>query len=352
MNNTKFWGVLNGATMGNIIIKISALVFGIALWFLVISQKDFQLSMEVPLNFVKLHENMAIASKPPHTLQITVEGKSWDLIRLRHQMQKDNQNVVAMVVDLQNVELGGTRIHLDAKNFVAPGFPDVSFVEPDNQLIFVDLEIDTRIVRNVPIKSNVNFNAAQGYLLADEPKILPEELKVSGARNALTRIIDIPTDSINFDTLRSSGEFVVPLNFSSLPAFVSPSDSTVKIAVNIQKMNNKTFKNVPVNLIGFFDRKTYSLDPETVSVEITGGEQVLDSIDAKDIELVLEFNRFAIEDADSLAPTVKLTLPASVNRDMSIKAFQVKPEKVRLNKIEAKPAAAENTEEAVQEAVK
>jgi len=336
--------------MGNIVIKISALVFGIALWFLVISQKDFQLSMEVPLNFVKLHENMAIASKPPHTLHITVEGKSWDLIRLRHQMEKNDQNTVAMVVDLQNAELGGTRIHLDARNFIAPAFPDIRFVEPDNQLLFVDLEIDTRITRNVPIKSNVSFNAAQGYLLADEPRILPEELKVSGARNALTRIIDIPTDSVNFDTLRRSGEFKIPLNFSSLPSFVHPSDSTVKIGVNIQKMDSKTFQSVPVSLIGFFDKKIYSLVPDTVSVEITGGEQVLDSITSKDIELILEFNRFAIEDADSLPPTVKLTLPASVNRDMSIKAIQVKPEKVYLKKVEEKPAATENPEETVQEA--
>lgn len=335
--------------MGNIVIKISALAFGIALWFLVISQKDFQLSMEVPLTFVKLHENMAIASKPPHTLHITVEGKSWDLIRLRHQMNKDNQNAVAMIVDLQNAELGGTRIHLDSHNFVAPGFPDIRFVEPDNQLIFVDLEIDTRISRNIPIKSNVNFNAAQGFLQADQPKIYPEELKVSGARNALTRIIDIPTDSLNFDTLRASGEYRIPLNFNALPSFVTPSDSQVKISVNIQKMASKTFKSVPVNLIGFFDKKLYSLNPDTVSVEITGGEQVLDSISPSDIELVLEFNRFAIEDADSLAPTVKLSLPASVNREMSIKAIQTRPEKVRLQKIEAKPVATENSNESVQE---
>jgi hypothetical protein len=58
--------------MGNIVLKITALIFGIALWFLVISQKDFQLSVNVPLNFVKLPETMAIASKPPHSLHITV----------------------------------------------------------------------------------------------------------------------------------------------------------------------------------------------------------------------------------------------------------------------------------------
>ena len=325
--------------MGNIVLKITALIFGIALWFLVISQKDFQLSVNVPLNFVKLPETMAIASKPPHSLHITVEGKSWDLIRLNNLVSDPKQNSIAMVVDLQQSELGAKRIHLDSKNFVAAGFPDIRFVEPENQLLFVDLDIDTRITRNVPIKSVATFTAAQGYLIADEPTITPEELMVSGARNALTRIIDIPTDSSFYDTLHASQEFTIPLDFSMLPAFVSPSDSSVKITVNIQKMATRTYDSIPVNLIGFFDRSIYSLEPKTLSVEITGGETVLDSITSHNIELAMEFNRFAIEDADSLSPTVKLSLPAQINREMSIKAIQLKPEKVTLRKKETKPAA-------------
>ncbi len=325
--------------MGNIVLKITALIFGIALWFLVISQKDFQLSVNVPLNFVKLPETMAIASKPPHSLHITVEGKSWDLIRLNNLVSDPNQNSIAMVVDLQQAELGAKRIHLDSKNFVAAGFPDIRFVEPENQLLFVDLDIDTRITRNVPIKSVATFTAAQGYLIADEPTITPEELLVSGARNALTRIIDIPTDSAFFDTLHASQEFTIPLDFATLPAFVSPSDSSVKISVNIQKMASRTYDSIPVSLIGIYDRSIYSLEPKMLSVEITGGETVLDSITAHNIELAMEYNRFAIEDADSLSPTVKLSLPAHINREMSIKAIQLKPEKVTLRKKEIKPAA-------------
>ena len=65
--------------MGNIILKITALVCAMALWFYVISLKDFQLTMEVPLTFVKLPEALAIASKPPSTVSVTVEGKPWTL---------------------------------------------------------------------------------------------------------------------------------------------------------------------------------------------------------------------------------------------------------------------------------
>ncbi|MCQ2096674.1 MAG: hypothetical protein MJY87_01870 [Fibrobacter sp.] len=328
--------------MGNIALKIAALIFGILLWFLVISQRDFQLSLEVPLNFVKLSENLAIASKPPRTINITVEGKSWDLIRLRNEFQKNSDKVVSMVVDLQKTELGSTRIPLDSKNFYAPNYPNVHYLEPENHLVFIDLDIDTRISRSVPVNPNVTFTPDRGYLLADVPKVTPEEIQVSGARNTIAKIINVSTANHTYDSLKVSKTYDIPLTFENFPAFVTPSDTLVHIDVNIQKMNSRTFKGIPVSLIGFFDKSQYTLTPEAVSVEITGGVNVLDSISADDIELIMEFNRFSIEDLDSLSPTVKLTLPPTVNRDMSIKAIQLKPDKVCLKKLEVKedtPAA-------------
>ncbi|MCF0223603.1 MAG: hypothetical protein HUK20_04975 [Fibrobacter sp.] len=316
--------------MGNIVLKITALIFGIVLWFLVISQKDFQLTIEVPLTFAKLPETMAIASKPPQAQRITVEGRSWDLIRMQRSKNTSQQNAVSMVVDLQGAELGISRIHLDSKNFYAPNFPDIHFVDPETQLNFIDIDIDTKISRNIPIKSNVTVVAAQGYLLSEDPQISPEELKVSGARNALARIIDIPTDSLFFDSLKSNQTFTIPLNFSKLPTFVSPSDSTIQVSVKVQKMTTKVFENIPVNLIGFYDKEKFFLEPQKLSVSITGGEETLKSIKENDISLVLEYNRFAIEDADSLAPTPKINLPTHINREMSIKAIELKPEKVCL----------------------
>lgn len=313
--------------MGNIILKITAVVCAIALWFYVISLKNFQLTMNVPLSLVKLQETLAIASKPPSTIKITMEGHPLDLIRLQSQQQS-----VAMVVDLQNAELGTKRYHLNAKNFVAQNYPGVHYVEPDNQYLFVDVTVDTRIERNIPIKSNVSFIAAPGYLLTQEPQFLQDNLKVSGARNALTRIIDIPTDSMYFDTLKASQTFSIPLDFDNFPAFVSPSDSIAKIFVDVQKISTKEFKHVPVQLIGYYDRAHNSIIPSDVSVEITGGAKVLESISNDDIALLVEYNRFAIEDTDSLPPTVKLTLPSDVNREMSIKAIQIKPDRVKLKK--------------------
>ncbi len=319
-----------------------AFLFGIALWFFVMSTQDFQITMDVPVKLVRLPELLAVASKPPHTLPITVRGPAFDLIRMRWNYMNKDSNAVSIIVDLQGAELGATRKHLDAKNFSAPNFPNVVFVEPSNQLLFLDLELDTRIERNIPVKSNVTFEPAPGYIMTDVPKITPEQVRVSGARDALTRIFEISTDSIRFDSLSANDNFKVKLNLETFPAYVTPSDSSVIMSIDIQKLESKTFKKVPVQLIGRYNKNEAKLSPDTVSINITGGQNVLDSITPQNIQLFVEINRFAIEDVDSLAPTVKMDLPSSVNREMSIKGYELVPDKVKLIKMEAVPAPADS----------
>ena len=318
-----------------------AFLFGIALWFFVMSTQDFQITMDVPVKLVRLPELLAIASKPPHTLPITVKGPAFDLIRMRWNYMNKDSNAVSIIVDLQGAELGASRKHLDARNFSAPNFPSVQFVEPSNQLLFLDLELDTRIERNIPVKSNATFEPAPGYIMTDVPKISPEQIRVSGARDALTRIFEIPTDSIRFDSLTANDNFKVKLNLETFPAYVTPSDSSVIMSIDVQKLESKTFKRVPVQLIGRYNKEEAKLSPDTVSINITGGQNVLDSITPQNLQLFVEINRFAIEDVDSLAPTVKMDLPSSVNREMYIKGYELIRDKVKLVKMEAAPAAAD-----------
>ena len=319
--------------MKHIALKITAFIFGIALWLYVVSLNTFKADIDVPIRLVKLSDMLAIASKPPHSMRITLEGEPFDLMRLRSRIIRGDTTAAAIIVDLQDAELGATRRDISTKNFSAPGFPNVKFIEPDNQRLFIDLDLDTRIERNVPVHSMVNFEPATGYLQTDIPEVEPDFITVSGARNVITRIIEIPPDSLTYDSLTNNAKFSVPLDFAQFPAHVSPADSIVRISVNIQKIGKKSFRDIPVQLIGIFEKSAYKLNPGTVSVELTGGQGTLDSIGEASIQLFVEFNRFQIEDVDSLAPTVKLLLPPNVNREMSIKAIQLTPDKVSLQEI-------------------
>ena len=67
--------------MKHIGLKIITLIFGIALWFYVVSARTTTIEMEVPVQFVRLPSDLAIASRPPASLPIKLSGKAIDLIR-------------------------------------------------------------------------------------------------------------------------------------------------------------------------------------------------------------------------------------------------------------------------------
>ena len=65
--------------MKHIALKITAFIFGIALWLYVVSLNTFKVDLDVPVRLVRLPEMLAIASKPPRTLNVTLEGEPFDL---------------------------------------------------------------------------------------------------------------------------------------------------------------------------------------------------------------------------------------------------------------------------------
>ena len=123
--------MLHGASMKHIALKITAFIFGIALWLYVVSLNTFKVELDIPVRLVKLPEMLAIASKPPHTMRITLEGAPFDLMRLRSKVMQGDTTAAAIIVDLQDAELGATRKPIGEKNFSAPNFSNIKFIEPD-----------------------------------------------------------------------------------------------------------------------------------------------------------------------------------------------------------------------------
>jgi YbbR domain-containing protein len=297
-------------------LKIASVLCGISLWFYVVSGREFQISMELPLRFVNLPRNMAIASRPPSSLPVQIAGKAIDLIRLKVQ-----DSSAWMEIDLRDAGLGQQTISLTDARFLAPGFSGLRF-QGTQGLAALELEVDTRIERRIPVKLRAEIQSAPGYALIGDPVLEPQEIVLSGARNVLTRIFEIPTRAERVVGLKWDNALPIGLDLSGLPAHVGIGDSSVQMRVRVEPLERRVFTGVTVQLIGNYDRNVHSLSPATATVEITGGKNVLAQILQSDIHLFIEHSRFAIEDADSLAPTVRIRKP--------VQSWRVHPEKFYL----------------------
>jgi YbbR domain-containing protein len=317
--------------MKHIGLKIIAFIFGVALWFYVVSARTTTIEMEVPVQFVRLPSDLAIASRPPASLPIKISGRAIDLLRLKAAGKK----AATIIIDLHNAGLDTETFPITEENFSAPDYPKIKFASSDHYAA-VEISFDTRITRTVPVKLKAQFEVAPNYTLIGTPKILPDTIHISGARSALMRVFEIPTGTQKFKNLSGDSKIEVPFDLSSLPPFVDVSDSMATVSLEIQPLARSSFEGIPVQLIGSYDRKAYSLIPATATVEVTGGKGALSRIRQSDIQLFIEYNRFQIEDKDSLEPTVRIL--------QTVQSYQVHPEKFML-KHEAPDAADSAAEE-------
>ena len=295
-------------------LKLLSLVCGCLIWFGVVSRDEARTEIELPIRIVNLQDNMALNHPLPETAVALLEGKGINLIHL-----KFNRNA-RLEVDLKNMPLGLSRISSERVKLVSPSIPDLIMLRTRQNL---NVDLDSRIDQKVPIQSRITVQAVPGFTLLGEPKIMPDSVIISGARGAVAKIKSVPTKEELITNLKWSNSLPVKLDLTYLNSIVDIADTAVFVQFKIEPLEHKIFYGIPVNLIGNYDRETYSLSPSVADVEVSGGKDLISNISPEDINLYIEFSRFSIENSAELNPTVHIPYPVT--------NWQILPDKFRLN---------------------
>ena len=296
-------------------LKFLSILCGFIIWFGVVSKEDAKADIELPVRIINLQDNMALVYPLVPVITVQLEGRAISLIHL-----KLNRSA-RIEVDLKNMPLGYSRISSERINFVSPSIPNLK-MQRIRQTNSLSVELDTRIEQKVPVLSKVRTQAAPGFTFLNTPEIVPDSVYISGARGAVAKITQIPTEEISITDLKWNNSLPVKLDLSSLRSIVDIADTTVFLQVQIEPLDHKIFYDIPVRLIGSFERSAYSLSPSKANVEVSGGKDLLSKIEAQDINLYIEFSRFSIENEEELSPTVHIS--------HTVTSWQILPEKFRL----------------------
>lgn len=282
-------------------LKLAAVLCAVSLWFFVISMKTYQLELDIPLVLAKCPANLAISNQAPSSIRASLEGTGLDLIRA---MKVDS--VMGFYLDLSQVELGEKIFPLNRSTFRTK-LDKIIFLS--SSLATITLEFDTKISQNVPVRFNTELRAAKGYLLVGDPVVIPSTIRIAGARKSLTKIFEIPTKNALIENLSQSDTLNIALAAEGLPIQLSSQYQTVKVAVHIEKRVTKTFDSIPVQLVGPYQRGVHSIEPNRISVTVSGGKSILSDLKQEDLRLFMEYTRFELERNPKLSPTLVVDKP-------------------------------------------
>lgn len=206
--------------------KEKATAFGIAflialgLWFVVNLNRDFNVTLELPVQISTVADDQIISSDVPDTVFVSVTGEGWNLISIynnppRVLLNSQGGEVINVADQIRNQTSA-----LNEMNILQ--------VEPS----VVSIETEPKDEKQVPLINRITINPREQYGVVGDPVLTPDSVQVTGARSVLENINEWTTKELSLNDINNDIKRDVPLSDAENGLIVSPSSAmlTAEIA--------------------------------------------------------------------------------------------------------------------------
>ena len=266
-----------------------ALGLALLLWIFVVSQNEYTLILDLPIEARNLNVQKAHKEEVPPSASVHLRGTGRDLFK---SLLLKNFGGFKLVLDLEGISKEYEFVLNDyfekfPQKVVLPLNYNLSFVEvvyPNR----IKISLDDYSSKSVPIISNLHIKPAPGFLLVGNQIISPEKIEIAGPKKELALINHIETiyDTINGLTSFYSGE----IKTQSLGRLIKYSTNSVEISLDIQNISERIIVDVPVIVANIPEKIRVFPSPQTVSLTVIGGVKQISNLNPTDIKVIVDFN--------------------------------------------------------------
>ena len=266
-----------------------ALGLALLLWIFVVSQDEYTLILDLPIEARNLNVQKAHKEEVPPNASVRLRGTGRDLFK---SFLLKNFGGFKLVLDLEGI----SREYEFVLNEYFEKFPQKVVLPLNYNLSFVEVVYPNRIKislddyssKSVPIISNLHIKPAPGYIMVGNQIIKPEKIDIAGPKKELALINHIETinDTISGLTSFYSGE----IKTKSLGRLIKYSTSSVEISLDIQDISERIIVDVPVIIVNIPKKIRVFPSPQTVSLTVIGGINQISNLNPNDIKVIVDFN--------------------------------------------------------------
>jgi len=202
-------------------LKLLSLVFAMILWMFIMGERHLEVGYTVPLELQKIPKALIISNQVPSLIDVRISGP-------RTLLMKVSPNDISIAVDLSDLKPGLTTFKRLEERLNLPSGMRVTRVSPS----FVDIRLDRRKKKNVPIKVVLAGDPDPGYRVVGL-KAIPDRVSISGAESELKTISEVMTEPIDLKGVTENFSEIVPLTYErTYTNFID--EKTAEIIVSIE----------------------------------------------------------------------------------------------------------------------
>ncbi len=260
---------------------ILAFVLAVFSWYLVTGREKVDSWVPMRVEMTGMPDGLFIKGGMLGSVDVLLRGP-------RGMVRKIEETQLVYPMNLSRVTPGKNVIGLEPDNIPIPKLFEVVEVRPSR----IELDVERRISRDVPIKPVLGSPVPDGYILAGT-RVRPETVRITGAEKAVSDLEDIRTDPVAFGT--SPGAVWEDRVSLDVPEGVEAAPLSAVVTLHFSPRQGEATVRVPVRI---FPPGRSEVSPKTVSLRIKGPVQLLndksfeESVEARvDLKPGLEVGR-------------------------------------------------------------
>lgn len=227
-----------------------AMIFSIALWFIVNMGRDYNMSMMLPIQITNLPEDIALSTEVPDNASVSVSGEGWSLFNLYI-----NPPQVVLNVESQQVNM------FEQVRQQISSMSDVSVMQVDP--MFLEVETEMRISKKVPVVSQINLSTGNQYGVLGSTRISPDSITVTGPASKVEDVTFWNTAESEIEDVSTDLEVTVDLESPESGIVISP--ASVTFQAEIAEFTEAEVR-IPVRSRGLPSGRAVTFSPSSILV--------------------------------------------------------------------------------------
>lgn len=265
------------------------------MWVFISLSGEYFYTVKLPVTFSNIPEGFAVSNYSDEEVSISLKGQGWQLA----QMTLGSTPEFIVTVDGTSGEHRiSLRNALDQNRWLSSAV-QINEFSPDE----IRYRIEELAEKKVPVVPNAVFNFKEGYGLVADSKVTPESVVVRGPRSIIQNLAEVQTEQKTYSSVDNTKTENV--NLESL-ANIEYDIDRVQLSFDVQKIVDKEFQNVLVEVKSIPPSKNLTVYPERISVILRGGINLLGKLNPDEIKVNINFNQAIRDTLGFLVPNVEV----------------------------------------------
>lgn len=287
-----------------VIVFTASVFFALCLWFIVNLSRDFNITIQVPIQLVNLPDDRALSSEVPEHASVNISGEGWKLIPLY-----SNPPRVNLSADSRQINL------FDQMRNQVGAFSDLNVLQVDP--IILNIETEEKATKRVPIVSRISLDLRGQFGIVQDPVITPDSITLTGAQSKLADIDSWETVEVEFRDVNRSLERTV--NLRPPPSAIVMDPGSVTYRAEISEFTESEIR-IPIRTRNMPSGKAVTYNPSSITVRFDVPiDRYSEVQDARPFVAYVDYADLELDTTGFITPTIERT---SSDINVRLRSFQ------------------------------